>query len=97
MSITALDWSPDGRSLAIIGRSRKSVANPEETAQLMIYTAYGKHEYTMRYKNNNLTAVSWDAKGQRLAVVLDGTLTFVVVKRPVKVLSAPFSQSLLVF
>ena len=86
MTVTSIDWSTDGKLLAVAGRGRKSVAKPEGGAQLMIYSPYGRQEFLMRFEYNMLSAVSWDATGSRLVVLHEGSLTFLTIKNPLKVM-----------
>ncbi|OWA53083.1 WD repeat-containing protein 35 [Hypsibius exemplaris] len=84
MMLTCIDWSADGKLLAVGGKGRKTAAKPEGTAQLMLYSSYGRQELIMRFEQKNMYGLSWNATGLRIAVIMDGLLSFLTVKRPLK-------------
>ena len=86
MTVWSADWSADGSKLAIGGRVRKTPTAPDESAQFSIYSPFGQLEYTIKLRYSRLTNLSWDSSGTRVALLLDGTVNFLNIKYPVKVL-----------
>ena len=55
MAVTSVDWSASGHNLAFGGRSRKTVSNSEECAQLIILNASGVYYVNRKNQLNKST------------------------------------------
>ncbi|KAL0485363.1 WD repeat-containing protein [Acrasis kona] len=84
MTISQAQWNSNGTILAIAGSQEQPVANEPEVKSpssiVQFYTPYGHHLKSLKVPGTNISSLSWEGTGLRIALAVDVFVYFANVR-----------------
>ncbi|XP_038051533.1 WD repeat-containing protein 35-like isoform X3 [Patiria miniata] len=79
MSVVQIQWNHTGSALAVAG-SQKSAQQDKDINVVQFYTPFGEHLRTLKVPGKQLTSVSWEGGGLRIALAVDSFIYFANIR-----------------
>ncbi|XP_033640666.1 WD repeat-containing protein 35-like isoform X1 [Asterias rubens] len=79
MSVVQIQWNHRGSALAVAG-SQKSVQQDKDINVVQFYTPFGEHMRTLKVPGKELTSISWEGGGLRIALAVDSFIYFANIR-----------------
>lgn len=75
-------WNHDGSILAVCGMKNPppGVTEPKESNQVMFYDPKGMHLRSLKVPGREITSLSWEGKGLRIALAVDSFIYFANIR-----------------
>ncbi|XP_022083410.1 WD repeat-containing protein 35-like [Acanthaster planci] len=79
MTVVQIQWNHTGSALAVAG-SQKSAQQDKDINVVQFYTPFGEHLRTLKVPGKQLTSVSWEGGGLRIALAVDSFIYFANIR-----------------
>uniref|UniRef100_A0AAY4A968 WD repeat-containing protein 35 n=1 Tax=Denticeps clupeoides TaxID=299321 RepID=A0AAY4A968_9TELE len=79
MNVASIQWNHCGSVLAVAG-SQKTTTMEKEVNLVQFYTPFGEHLRTLKVPGKQMTAVSWEGGGLRIALAVDSFIYFANIR-----------------
>uniref|UniRef100_A0A4W4HJB5 WD repeat-containing protein 35 n=1 Tax=Electrophorus electricus TaxID=8005 RepID=A0A4W4HJB5_ELEEL len=79
MNVASVQWNHCGSVLAVAG-SLRNMGSDKDVNVLNFYTPFGEHLRTLKVPGKQMTAVSWEGGGLRIALAVDSFIYFANIR-----------------
>ncbi|XP_071854382.1 WD repeat-containing protein 35-like isoform X2 [Apostichopus japonicus] len=79
MTIVKAQWNHRGSALAVAG-SQRSTTQDKDVNVVQFYSPFGEHLRTLKVPGREITAVSWEGGGLRIALAVDSFIYFANIR-----------------
>ncbi|XP_023690491.1 WD repeat-containing protein 35 isoform X2 [Paramormyrops kingsleyae] len=79
MTVASIQWNQCGSVLAVSGCQRAASLDKDVNV-VQFYTAFGEHLRTLKVPGKQITAVSWEGGGLRIALAVDSFIYFANIR-----------------
>ncbi|KFP78598.1 WD repeat-containing protein 35, partial [Acanthisitta chloris] len=79
MNVVCIQWNPCGSVLAVAG-SLKATSQDKDVNIVQFYTPFGEHLRTLKVPGKQLSSLSWEGGGLKIALAVDSYIYFANIR-----------------